>query len=194
MFFELDFTMREFTFVDNIQAIIHAPDLKPRGNKAFPVAFSRTSSTVPMIGRNITLRDDFFTLSFSKFVNILLEKPYSTNCKNYRDDEHESQEQCIDACVTRETVNFKHKAPFTAIQTEPLDILHVSVSDNEDEGFAMRMTELKSKCWSQCSQPNCYDEIYVTKFIRSESFQTLAFRVYVANEPTMQSTFKPKLR
>lgn len=33
----------------------------------------------------------------------------------------------------------------------------------------------------------------MTKFIRSEQFDGLKFRLYVANEPTVQTVMKPKL-
>ena len=157
MFFEVDFKRKPFANIDSIQAIIHAPDLKPRGNKAFPVAFSRTSSTVPLGNENITLKDDFFSLSYSMFVNNLLPTPYWTNCLDYQTVEYESQEACIDKCVTTECLKINQKVPFTAVQTEEIDKLHVSISDNEKEEFAKQMAQIKQDCSKKCCE-------YITTF------------------------------
>lgn len=88
----------------------------------------------------------------------------------------------------------KTKVPFTAVSNDSTRILqHVSVEDNEDEVFATQIAKIKLDCSEKCKQPNCNDEIYVTKFIRSSSAAAFAFRVYVANEPTLTSTYKEKI-
>ncbi|KAI1282111.1 hypothetical protein HDE_13210 [Halotydeus destructor] len=193
MFYELDFLKAIFERVDNIQAIVHAQDVKPRGNKAFPVVVSRVAAIVPLGGVNQTLKDDSFFLSYSMFINKLLPAPYSSDCIDYQLVNHESQEECIDQCVTREIVALRNKVPFFAVSVDPVDLMAVSAHDYQDAVFVGQVTAARAKCSASCSQPNCEDEIYVTKLIRSESSPSLTFRLYVANEPTMLSTSKKKL-
>ena len=84
------------------------------------------------------------------FVNNLLPKPYWTDCLDYQTVEYESQEGCIDKCVTKECLKINQKVPFTAVQTDAIDKLHVSISDNEKEEFAKQMAQLKQECSKMC--------------------------------------------
>lgn len=181
--------------VDEFQAVIHSPRLYPRGNKAFPISVSRVSAIIPFKSEKIKRKDFVFSFSYSLAINKLLEAPYKSDCKIYENDpRYESKESCIDLCLTEMVKEQMKKIPFSAVQLLPEKFPHISVADNANPKINEQNIEIRKKCSGQCKQNNCYDEMFITKFIRSSFADNLNFRVYVTNEPVISSTLKAKLQ
>lgn len=194
IFYDLTFGFK-LPRVDEFQAVIHSPNLYPRGNKAFPISVSRVSAVIPFKGEKIKRKDFVFSFSYSLALNVLLPAPYKSDCKVYGSDaKFESKEGCMDLCLTEGVREKIKKIPFSAVQLLPEKFPHISVSDNSDAKINEENIGIRKKCSAQCYQNNCYDEMFITKFIRSSFADDLNFRVYVTNEPVIRSTLQPKLQ
>lgn len=183
--------------VDDFQSVIHSPKLYPRGNKAFPITVSRVSALIPFKGTQIKRKDFVFSFSYSLAINVLLESPYKSNCRHYGNDpsqKYESKEGCIDLCLTEGVKKTLKKIPFSAVQLLPEKFPHISIEDNANPKTNEANIAVRQECMKRCNQNNCYDEMFITKFIRSSFNDNLNFRVYVTNEPVISSTLKPKLQ
>lgn len=194
IFYDLTFSIR-LPRVDEFQSVIHSPRLYPRGNKAFPITVSRVSAVIPFKNEKIKRKDFVFSFSYSLAINVLLEAPYKSNCKVYENDpRYESKESCIDQCLTEGVKEKMKKIPFSAVQLLPEKFPHISVADNSNPKINEQNIAIRKECSAKCHQNNCYDEMFITKFIRSSFADNLNFRVYVTNEPVISSTLKPKLQ
>lgn len=79
MFFELNLKKEFLETVSSVQMIVHAQDVRPRGNKQFPVVVKRNVFQVSFNGKNHSIRYDRFELAYNKFQNVLLPAPYATD-------------------------------------------------------------------------------------------------------------------
>lgn len=124
-----------------------------------------------------------------------LPPPYLTMCTNYTAETKnvKTQAECHQTCakeMSRKTG--LNKTPFGSIETEWVEMGHMSYNDILNESVVAVLPKLKEECDQACRSPDCDEVTYFTRTF-DESNDKLAVKVSIPSEPSFQIEYKPIL-
>lgn len=167
---------------------LHPMDMFPRGDRDYALFLSSDSSVF----------DDyqtFWTISWSRTIQLALEPPFVTNCRNNQVHGFENKEHCQHQCVQQKTlanlgrgiftVTMTEKENFTVLSSESLLTNHSL--QQEIDGY---IADCNLTCWGH----NCIRVNYmplVTSTLRDN--ESIVFQVYDQNTLETRITFQEKM-
>ncbi|KAI1282012.1 hypothetical protein HDE_13211 [Halotydeus destructor] len=199
LFFELFMDKNRFNRTSVIQFTVHSADLKPRGTSAFPVEGNRKSSALRVsevfpAEKDVSMDLWEYYLTYNLFSSKLLGAPYRSDCLDYGTVEYESRGHCVDTCMTRMTKAGLGLYAFPAVSTTGPKLKLIMEADLAKPEVADQLAQFRDQCGQLCRRPNCVEDIYVTKLIRSDpNLGYFKIRLNVANRPTIVIEAKGKL-
>lgn len=135
-----------------------------------------------------------FSITYSKYVNTLLEAPFDTDCYWYDRDGLESQGHCTEACVGNATLKeFDAVSPQTVLL--PNDTYH-SVSSNQiitNGSLRKQLQSITFNCSEFCKRTECFKEFYIPQLQTSYTSPVTAFQLVATTEPRVVTTYFQKL-
>jgi hypothetical protein len=167
---------------------LHPIDMFPRGDRDYALFLSSDSF---VFDDNQT----FWTISWSRTIQVSLEPPFVTNCRNNQELGFENKEHCQHECVSHRTMARFNQSIFTMTFIDPLNVTVLSSESlltNKTlkeiiDGF---ITECNDSCWGHnCIRVN-FMPIVTSTLKDSES---IVFQVYDQNSLETRITFQPKL-
>ncbi|RWS12573.1 putative oxidoreductase-like protein, partial [Dinothrombium tinctorium] len=99
-----------------------------------------------------------YVFQYKKSSYTLLEYPYSTNCTNYRSKGYISRQHCVNRCMLKMMEQKCNMTPhLIAIISNKLKDIPKS------DGSCLYKEKITEHCYSNCSNIDCYSELYETK-------------------------------
>lgn len=179
---------KELTNVSRAIVFLHPHDSFPRGDRDYPLFLSSDSSVFD---------DDqtFWTISWSRTIQLALEPPFVTNCRNNQLLGYDNKEHCQHECVSNKTMRIFNKTIFTRSITSPENVTVLS----SESLIANRSLELLvdgfiSDCNDSCWGHNCLRINYmplVTSTLKDN--ESIVFQIFDQNTLETRITFQAKL-
>ncbi|KAI1294587.1 hypothetical protein HDE_05710 [Halotydeus destructor] len=111
-----------------------------------------TDLTISYRNQLMAVQDGYHLLNFKKLKVERLPAPYSSKCRNYRQDGYLSAGHCVDECVVRRTMQKFQKWPLKVAAAGQLNIT-MSKADSR-----MDLTH----CSRRCKAADCHVDSYMT--------------------------------
>ena len=179
----------DLTHVGRAIVFLHPVDNFPRGDRDYALFLSSDSSVF----------DDyqtFWTISWSRTIQLSLEPPFVTNCRNNQMLGFDNKEHCQHQCVNNKTLTHLNQGIFTTTITDKETNYTILSSESLLTNHSLQqlvdkfITECNETCWGQ----NCVRVNYmplVTSTLRDN--ESIVFQVYDQNTLETRITFQEKL-
>ena len=136
----------------------------------------------------------FFSHYFTMDVDSL-PPPYETNCRNYSQlglNEVRNEAECIEYCVTKNTVNEFGKIPHNVVVTNVSSTMYLlSNHDLNNITIDRRFREIQENCSKACSEPACQDSQVITvTYYKSWPNKYIKWKSIVPSLPSFKIVYR----
>lgn len=171
---------------------LHPIDNFPRGDRDYALFLSTDAESPAVFDESHT----FWTISWSRTLQVALEPPFTTACRNNQVLGFENKEHCQHECVQQRTLAALGKGIFTTSITDSRDNFTVLSSESllRNRSLELLVDRLIGECNDSCWGHNCHRVNYLpllTSALRDD--QSVVFQVFDQNALETRVTFQEKL-
>ena len=167
---------------------LHPIDMYPRGDRDYALFLASDSA---VFDEDST----FWTISWCRTIQVALEPPFVTRCRDNQAIGFENREHCEHACVAERTLAALKRSVFTTTILTPMDVTVLSsesllLNRSLQQLVERFISDCNDSCWGQ----NCVRVNYmplVTSTLKDR--ESIVFQVYDQNSLETRITFQPKL-
>jgi hypothetical protein len=177
--------------ITKLSVFLHASDKFPRGDADFPFIYIATNDSIIFANGST-----YVGMTYTQTTLHFLPPPYSTNCFDYTlpIPDFESQEDCIDKCMTVKVLQKFNETSFTATFTYPRDFKIMSK-------YSVQLSRVKENkvdliyqsCLDQCPMIECEQTRYLPALVSARDSSDVTFSLYEPNGPETIVRFYAKL-
>lgn len=122
-----------------------------------------------------------FPTTFKVMEERSLPHPYDTKCFNYSTIGFDSRQDCHESCMKRATIKSIGKVPFSAIESSPVELQHISFVDVRDDvrNVSGMIKDMVERCSHICKSIDCFKRSLLTEAASESAESRMDFGIWM---------------